>query len=202
MALAAVFVQLGVVARELPEPHLTLNAVLGPSTLSSQEEWRAMAATNLSTWRNDLFNNVMLVRGRSARAVPPSGLGCAHKLPHCSQQLDEPYASMLLVADSHVALTCCMVRKVGPWLLAGGLCIRPEFGCLLLLRMADRMNRFKGYCMQATKAEHVRRAKDTPAEDATQHAERPHFAEWGMYQFTNPFITCPPGQNFGKVTFH
>jgi hypothetical protein len=52
---------------------------------------------------------------------------------------------------------------------------------------------------QATKAVHIRRASEAPGEDATHHAERPHFAAWGMYQFTNPFITCPPGQTFGKV---
>jgi hypothetical protein len=54
---------LGAVARELPEPHLTMGAQLGASTLTDRSEWRAMAATNLSIWRNDLFNNVMLVCG-------------------------------------------------------------------------------------------------------------------------------------------
>jgi hypothetical protein len=32
-----------------------------------------------------------------------------------------------------------------------------------------------------------------------ESAERPYFAAWGMYQFTNPFITCPPAQQLAKV---
>jgi hypothetical protein len=53
---------------------------------------------------------------------------------------------------------------------------------------------------QITKGVHKERVESGNPNGQPEHAaERPYAAAHGMFQLSNPFVTCPPGKPLSKV---